>query len=140
MRHILRRALSGLAAAAAAATLCLSAASPASAVAHGDEVPEGSYRFSVKLTMTGIPKPDGGKRNSACSGALISTQWIITAGHCFRDANGVRVERPVADSTIATIGRTDLTDTTRGHEIEIVAGRELPTADLSLAQPADAGP
>ncbi|WP_127507516.1 S1 family peptidase [Actinoplanes solisilvae] len=119
------------------AVALLGLASPANAIANGDPVKPGRYAFSVKLTMTGIPTADGGKRNSACSGALVSSQWIITAGHCFRDANGVRVERPVADSTVATIGRTDLTDTTKGHDLEIVEVRQSPTADVSLAKLAE---
>jgi secreted trypsin-like serine protease len=102
-------------------------------VANGEQVPNGTYRFAVKLTMTGIPTADGGRRNSACSGALIAQQWIITAGHCFRDLNGVRVERPVADLTTATVGRADLT-TTVGQVRTIVAVRQSPTSDVSLAQ------
>jgi secreted trypsin-like serine protease len=107
---------------------------PAAAIADGEQVPKGRYGFSVKLTMTGIPTADGGRRNSACSGALVASRWVITAGHCFRDANNVRVEYPVADLTTATIGRTDLTDTSRGHELTVVAVRQSPTADVSLAQ------
>ena len=41
---------------------------------------------TVQLMMT-----DGTKYNSYCSGALISKQWIITAGHCFHDVNRNRV-------------------------------------------------
>ncbi|WP_328471675.1 trypsin-like serine protease [Actinoplanes sp. NBC_00393] len=103
------------------------------AIANGEPVPDGKYRFSVKLTMTGIPTPTGGRRNSACSGALVAAQWVITAGHCFRDANGVRVEYPVADLTTATVGRTDL-EGTGGHEVTVVAVRQSPTADVALAR------
>jgi secreted trypsin-like serine protease len=133
MRRSVRAALTVLVAGAAAATFGVIQAGQASAVAHGDVVPEGSYRFAVKLTMTGIPKPDGTKRNSACSGALISSQWIITAGHCFRDANNVRVERPVADLTTAYIGRADL-DGTNGVERTIVAVRQFAGGDISIAK------
>jgi secreted trypsin-like serine protease len=106
----------------------------ANAIANGELVPEGQFQFSVKLVMTGIPTATGGKRNSGCSGALIARQWIITAGHCFRDANGVRVERPVADSTVATIGRADTTGGTGGYDLDVVAVRQSTTADVSVAK------
>jgi len=137
MRRTQKSIIGGVLAGAVSLGLLVGSGTAASAIADGTPVPDGRYAFSIKLTMTGIPTADGGKRNSACSGALISARWIITAGHCFRDANGVRVERPVADSTVATVGRTDITDTSRGHELEIVAVHQSPTADVSLAQLAE---
>ena len=132
-RHRLRRAAL-LLASMVVASLVVVPAGPAHAIANGEDVPNGQYTFSVKLTMTGIPTADGGRRNSACSGALIARQWIVTAGHCFRDFNGVRVERPVADLTTATIGRADLTSTDIGVVRTIVAVRQSPTTDLALAK------
>ncbi|MFD0522632.1 S1 family peptidase [Paractinoplanes durhamensis] len=131
---MLRTIIAGTAAGLLALTL---SASPAHAIANGEEVPDGHYTFSVKLTMTGIPTAAGGKRNSGCSGALVSARWIITAGHCFRDQNGVRVERPVADVTTADVGRTDVTDTSHGIQTTIIAVRQSPTADVALAELAE---
>jgi secreted trypsin-like serine protease len=116
-----------------AGSLLVGAAGAAHAIANGEPVPDGKYRFSVKLTMTGIPTADGGRRNSACSGALVAPRWVITAGHCFRTFDNVRAEYPVADLTTATVGRTDLTGTA-GHEIKVVAVRQSPTADVALAK------
>src|SRR5664279_1874214 len=74
-------------------------ATPAAAVADGTLVSLGQYPFAVRLTMTHIPRPDGTFYNSACSAALISPTWIITAGHCFHDINRVPVSGPVPYAT-----------------------------------------
>lgn len=133
-RRTVTAAVSGVLVAAASAVFAIAGMGTANAIANGELVPEGSYRFSVQLVMTGIPTATGGKRNSGCSGALIARQWIITAGHCFRDANGVRVERPVADSTVATIGKADVNGTGKGYVLDVVAVRQSPTADVSIAK------
>jgi secreted trypsin-like serine protease len=66
-------------------------APPATAIAHGSLAPVGHYRFAAKLTMPKVPRGNGTYYASACSGALISPSWLITAGHCFHDLNRRRV-------------------------------------------------
>jgi len=68
--------LAALGAAVVAVGLAMSV--PANAIANGTLVPEGMYRFAVKLTMTNIPRPDGSRSNSGCSAGLIAPRWIIT--------------------------------------------------------------
>lgn len=117
-----------------------SAAAPAAAdrlepnVANGQPAPDGAYPYAAKLTLNGIPKPDGTKYNSACSGALIRQQWVLTAGHCFHDANKVRISGPpIYDLSTATVGRTELTQT-RGHVVDIIDVRQSPSNDIALAK------
>lgn len=108
-------------------------AGPANAIANGTPVPDGQYGFATKLTMTGIPNPDGTTRNSACSAALIAPQWIITAGHCFHAVNGRPVSGPTPYATTATVGRTDLTGT-GGHVVDVVEVQQAPRGDVALGR------
>ncbi|SNY30278.1 S1 family peptidase [Paractinoplanes atraurantiacus] len=116
-----------------AALMVICPASPAAAIAYGENARDGAYPFAVLLTMKGLPTTDGGSRDSSCSGALIAERWVITAGHCFRDANGKRVSRPVADETIATIGRIKVNGK-GGHEVRVVEVRQSDTHDVALAE------
>jgi len=118
---------------AVAAAVGLTLAAPANAIANGNPVPEGRYRFSVKLTMTDIPRPDGSHYNSACSAALISARWIITAGHCFHDVYRNPVSGVVPYTTTATVGRADVSSPT-GHVVNVVWVQQSPTNDIALAE------
>jgi secreted trypsin-like serine protease len=131
--HRVRLGKLGVALAAMAIGTVLTTASPAHAIANGTPVPDGQYLFSTKLTMTNIPRADGTTYNSACSGALVAPQWIITAGHCFHDINGNHVSGPVPYATTATVGRTDLTATT-GHVIDITEVQQAGRDDVALAK------
>jgi secreted trypsin-like serine protease len=106
---------------------------PAYAIARGEAVPDGEYPFAVKITDVDIPTADGGDRDSSCSAGLISPHWILTAGHCFRDAAGRRVSRTVAAHSYATVGRADLTSDD-GQQADIVAVKQSGVADVALAK------
>ncbi|WP_430786603.1 S1 family peptidase [Actinoplanes sp. G11-F43] len=106
---------------------------PAGAIANGTGVKDGDHRFAVLLTMTGLPADDGGTRDSWCSGALIAPRWVITAGHCFRDAGGRRVSRTVAERTVAVLDRTEPRGP-GGREAEVVAVVQADGADVALAE------
>ena len=117
--RILTRVLVAIAGLSAAVVL---GTTPAAAVADGTLVSFGQYPFAVRLTMTHIPRPDGTFYNSACSAALISPTWIITAGHCFHNVNRVPVSGPVPYATTATLntaeGNTAEGNTVAGNTVE----------------------
>jgi secreted trypsin-like serine protease len=107
-------------------------AGPAGAVANGTDVPQGTFEFAAKLTMTGIPKPDGTKYDSACSGSLIAEKWIITAGHCFHDADRTPVSGPVPYPTSVLLGTAD--QSKPGITRTVVTVYQSPSNDIALAE------
>jgi secreted trypsin-like serine protease len=108
-------------------------AAPAGAVADGAAATAGMFPFSVKLTMTDIPRPDGTTYDSGCSAGLISPQWIITAGHCFHDVNRNPVSGPTPYPTTATIGTVDVNESA-GEVVDVVEVRQAGTNDIALAK------
>ena len=104
---------------------------PAGAVADGVRARDGQFPFAVKLTMTGV-RLNGTTYNSACSGALVSMSWVITAGHCFHDASGKRVSGPVPYSTTATLGTANSTEP-GAQSISIDTVLQSGSTDISLA-------
>jgi secreted trypsin-like serine protease len=119
--------------AAVVVTAVLGAGRPAGAVARGEAVADGKYAFSARVTSLGIPVAGGGTRDSWCSGALIASRWVITAGHCFRNEDGMRVSHTAARETVVIVGRTDLTSRT-GQEAHVTAVRQAPGTDIALVE------
>jgi secreted trypsin-like serine protease len=112
----------------------LPGASPAAAVAHGEVAAEGAYPFNARLTMA-ITAPGGVRFTNVCSGALVAPSWVITAGHCFVDAEMRPVSGPVPYPTTATIGRTDVLSTRgRRQAVSVVEVRQAPGTDIALGR------
>lgn len=116
-----------------AATSAVLLTGQANAVANGQPAAPGTYPFAVKFTMTNIPNPNGTFRNSACSGALVAPDWVITAGHCFHDINRVPVGGPPQYQTTATLGTVNLA-TAPGATRTVVDVRQSPVNDVALAK------
>jgi V8-like Glu-specific endopeptidase len=118
---------------AASLALLAAGAGAAFAVANGEPAKEGRYGFAAKIAGFDIPLPDGTTHDSGCSGALISSQWLMTAGHCFHDVNGNHTSGKVPFKTNATIGRTDDADQ-GGDVVDIVEDYQSPINDIAIAK------
>lgn len=129
----MRRVATGTLLAAVMAAATMLGAAPAGAVANGRDAAQGQFPFSVRLQMTNIKKADGTVYDSACSAALISPQWIVTAGHCFHDGNRNRTSGAPRYKTTAMAGVVNI----RNQEakiVDVVDVRQSPVNDIALAK------
>ncbi|MFF5305473.1 S1 family peptidase [Streptomyces sp. NPDC013161] len=115
----------GAALVAAVATAGALIAVPAHAVA-GDTVTAGSYAFTAKVSL------GAGDTARACSGALVASDWILTAASCFAtdpEVPTVAAGKPAIAATATVGGRTSTV-------VQLVpkSGRDLVLA--RLARPA----
>jgi secreted trypsin-like serine protease len=108
-------------------------AAPAAAIAHGTPAPVGSYRFAAKLTMPKIPRGNGTYYSSACSGALISPTWIITAGHCFHDVQRRRVSGAPPYATRVNLDTVAIL-TSAGVVRTVTSVKQSAVNDIALAK------
>ncbi|WP_223874341.1 S1 family peptidase [Salinispora mooreana] len=96
----------------------------ASAVAGSDPVPDGAHSFTTKINFGDI---------SACSGALIAPNWVVTAKSCFVEGPAPVAAGAPTQPTTVVVGRTDLTDPT-GYETPAVAITPHPDRNLALVR------
>jgi secreted trypsin-like serine protease len=89
--------------------------------------------FNAKLTSQDIPAKGGGVRSGACSGSLVAPQWVVTAGHCFRNGNDVRISGKPPYTMTVTIGKLKDSDP-GGHTAEVTDVRQSKVNDLAVVK------
>jgi secreted trypsin-like serine protease len=130
-RRLLRRAVAVLG---AVFTVAVVGAAPAGAIANGVTAQEGQFPFAVQLRLDEITRSDGSTYDSACSGVLISANWIMTAGHCFHDGDRNRVSGAPRYATTARLGTASTTDPAAGETRSVIWVEQSGTNDIALAQ------
>lgn len=128
-----RRLVTVLSALLASLTVGVLGAAPATGIAKGAAAKEGQFPFAVQLQFEDIARWDGSTYDSACSGALISPTWIITAGHCFHDGNRNRVSGAPRYDVTARLGTASTVDEAAGETRTVVWVEQSPQNDIAVA-------
>lgn len=82
-------------------TVLATAATALPATALNGAVASAQLNFSAKIVIG---------EKTACTGALVDPQWVLTAKSCFTAAGVSTTSKPAVATTV-TVGRTDLAQT-----------------------------
>lgn len=95
---------------------------PAYGIAGGSPATAEEFPFLAHLAIGG---------EQACSGALVATSWIVTAGDCFADSGDFGAP---AQNTTVTVGRSDLTADASGRVRTVIDLVRHPERNVILAR------
>lgn len=109
---------------AATVTAGLLGGASAQAVTGAQPVPDGTYRFSAKVTFGDL---------RACSGALVDKNWVVTTKSCLAEGSAPVAAGPPSRPTTVLVGRADLTGTA-GHQRSVAAVAPHPDRNVALVR------